>query len=154
MYAIVWGPRGPLLVVCVCVCVRCRQCAVPFTAFLVTTNQPQAAPSPSSTSYAATNPLCPSVFRSHVTPYACHHPGAHVGVNVSPGALHASADAVVLAAGATRPRDLPVEGRDLAGGKSPYMSAQLHTPPLSTSLMPLLPLVTHAPDFFVCLCVT
>eukprot|EP00879_Flechtneria_rotunda_P003043 GHRR01003263.1.p1 GENE.GHRR01003263.1~~GHRR01003263.1.p1 ORF type:complete len:2008 (+),score=728.67 GHRR01003263.1:1512-7535(+) len=41
--------------------------------------------------------------------------GAHVGVNVSPQRLVESSDAVLLAAGATRPRDLPVEGRDLTG---------------------------------------
>ncbi|KAF6263375.1 hypothetical protein COO60DRAFT_459133 [Scenedesmus sp. NREL 46B-D3] len=41
--------------------------------------------------------------------------GAHVGVNVSPQQLQAGSDATVLAAGATRPRDLPVEGRALDG---------------------------------------
>jgi len=41
--------------------------------------------------------------------------GAHVGVNVSPQQLMDSSDAVVLAAGATRPRDLPVDGRSLSG---------------------------------------
>ncbi|GIL79137.1 hypothetical protein Vretimale_16677 [Volvox reticuliferus] len=40
---------------------------------------------------------------------------AHVGVNVSPQDLVSSHDAVVLAAGATKPRDLPVPGRDLTG---------------------------------------
>lgn len=40
---------------------------------------------------------------------------AHVGKNVSPSELVAGHDAVVLAAGATKPRDLPVEGRDLKG---------------------------------------
>jgi NADPH-dependent glutamate synthase beta subunit-like oxidoreductase len=38
-----------------------------------------------------------------------------VGVNVSPQQLMERGDAVVLAAGATRPRDLPVEGRSLTG---------------------------------------
>ncbi|KAF8066383.1 Glutamate synthase [NADH] [Scenedesmus sp. PABB004] len=41
--------------------------------------------------------------------------GAHVGVNVSAEALRSGGDALLLAAGATRPRDLPVEGRGLAG---------------------------------------
>jgi hypothetical protein len=41
--------------------------------------------------------------------------GAHVGVNVSPQQLMDSSDSLVLAAGATRPRDLPVDGRSLAG---------------------------------------
>ncbi len=40
---------------------------------------------------------------------------AHVGVNVEASELVGSHDAVLLAAGATRPRDLPVEGRDLHG---------------------------------------
>jgi NADPH-dependent glutamate synthase beta subunit-like oxidoreductase len=38
-----------------------------------------------------------------------------VGVNVSPQQLMDGADSLVLAAGATRPRDLPVEGRGLSG---------------------------------------
>jgi len=41
--------------------------------------------------------------------------GAHVGVNVSPQQLMDDSDALVLAAGATRPRDLPVDGRSLSG---------------------------------------
>jgi len=40
---------------------------------------------------------------------------AHVGVNVDAGELKASNDAVLLAAGATKPRDLAIEGRDLKG---------------------------------------
>jgi len=40
---------------------------------------------------------------------------AEVGVNVDPEVLRASFDAVVLAGGATAPRDLPVPGRELAG---------------------------------------
>ena len=36
---------------------------------------------------------------------------AHVGRNVDIRAIRDSADAVVLAAGATKPRDLPIEGR-------------------------------------------
>ncbi|MBM4420208.1 MAG: glutamate synthase subunit beta [Chloroflexi bacterium] len=40
---------------------------------------------------------------------------AHVGVNVPPGDLVRGFDAVVLTGGATKPRDLPVPGRDLAG---------------------------------------
>ncbi|GLI65807.1 hypothetical protein VaNZ11_009430 [Volvox africanus] len=40
---------------------------------------------------------------------------AHVGVNVPPQDLVSGHDAVVLAAGATKPRDLPVPGRDLTG---------------------------------------
>ena len=36
---------------------------------------------------------------------------AHVGRNADMGAIRQSADAVVLAAGATKPRDLPIEGR-------------------------------------------
>lgn len=53
-----------------------------------------------------------------VSPITCACPrtaGAHVGVNVSPQQLMDSADSLVLAAGATRPRDLPVEGRGLSG---------------------------------------
>lgn len=40
---------------------------------------------------------------------------AAVGDNVAPKALVAEHDAVLLAIGATRPRDLPIEGRDLEG---------------------------------------
>ena len=36
---------------------------------------------------------------------------AHVGRNADMRAIRDSADAVVLAAGATKPRDLPIEGR-------------------------------------------
>lgn len=36
---------------------------------------------------------------------------AHVGRNADMVAIRESADAVVLAAGATKPRDLPIEGR-------------------------------------------
>ncbi len=43
------------------------------------------------------------------------HYGAHVGVNVDAGKLVAAYDAVVLAAGAEQPRDLPVPGRELSG---------------------------------------
>jgi glutamate synthase (NADPH/NADH) small chain len=41
--------------------------------------------------------------------------GCHVGLDVPVDALRAEFDALVLAGGATRPRDLPVPGRDLAG---------------------------------------
>ncbi len=41
--------------------------------------------------------------------------GADVGVNVDPDELRARFDAVILATGATRPRDLPIPGRELAG---------------------------------------
>ena len=41
--------------------------------------------------------------------------GADVGVNVDPEELKAEYDAVLLATGATRPRDLPIPGRELAG---------------------------------------
>lgn len=41
--------------------------------------------------------------------------GAHVGVNVDPKDLLANHDAVILCCGATRPRDLPIPGRELAG---------------------------------------
>jgi glutamate synthase (NADPH/NADH) small chain len=41
--------------------------------------------------------------------------GVHVGVDVPIAELKAEYDAVVLAGGATRPRDLPVPGRELAG---------------------------------------
>lgn len=37
--------------------------------------------------------------------------GAHVGREVSVADIRASSDALVLAAGATKPRDLPIEGR-------------------------------------------
>lgn len=40
---------------------------------------------------------------------------AHVGQEVSVRDLRASSDAVLLACGATRPRDLPIPGRDLDG---------------------------------------
>ena len=40
---------------------------------------------------------------------------AHVGVNVDAQALRNEFDAIVLAVGATRPRDLPVPGRELQG---------------------------------------
>src|SRR5690606_3858613 len=38
---------------------------------------------------------------------------AHVGVNVDARKLHAEYDALLLATGATKPRDLPIPGRDL-----------------------------------------
>ena len=41
--------------------------------------------------------------------------GAHVGVNVDVKELREKNDAIVLAAGATKPRDLPIPGRDLKG---------------------------------------
>ncbi len=41
--------------------------------------------------------------------------GAHVGVNVEIKQLQADHDALVLACGATRPRDLPIPGRQLNG---------------------------------------
>ena len=41
--------------------------------------------------------------------------GAHVGANVDLGAVRAASDAVVLAAGSTRPRDLPIPGREASG---------------------------------------
>eukprot|EP00878_Enallax_costatus_P000131 GHUV01000172.1.p1 GENE.GHUV01000172.1~~GHUV01000172.1.p1 ORF type:complete len:2326 (+),score=665.07 GHUV01000172.1:565-6978(+) len=41
--------------------------------------------------------------------------GAHVGVNVSPEQLMSQGDVMLLAAGATRPRDLPVDGRNFNG---------------------------------------
>ena len=40
---------------------------------------------------------------------------ADVGVNVDPDELMANHDAVLLATGATRPRDLPIPGRELPG---------------------------------------
>jgi glutamate synthase (NADH) len=40
---------------------------------------------------------------------------AHVGKDVDVKAIRADTDALVLAAGATKPRDLPIEGRDLKG---------------------------------------
>ena len=36
---------------------------------------------------------------------------AHVGRNADVRAIRESADAIILAAGATKPRDLPIEGR-------------------------------------------
>lgn len=36
---------------------------------------------------------------------------AHVGRGVDVAAIRAASDALVLAAGATKPRDLPIEGR-------------------------------------------
>ena len=41
--------------------------------------------------------------------------GTHVGYNFSAGRLMQEFDAVVLCGGATRPRDLPIEGRQLGG---------------------------------------
>ncbi len=41
--------------------------------------------------------------------------GVHVGVTVAADELRRQFDAVVLSGGATKPRDLPVPGRDLAG---------------------------------------
>jgi glutamate synthase (NADPH/NADH) small chain len=43
------------------------------------------------------------------------HYGVHVGVSVPVDKLVAEHDAVVLAGGAEKPRDLPIPGRDLAG---------------------------------------
>ena len=40
---------------------------------------------------------------------------AHVGQNVDLKELQAASDAVVLAAGATKPRDLPIDGRHSQG---------------------------------------
>jgi glutamate synthase (NADPH/NADH) small chain len=42
-------------------------------------------------------------------------PGVHVGKDVDARAIAAEFDAVVIAGGAERPRDLPVPGRELAG---------------------------------------
>jgi glutamate synthase (NADPH/NADH) len=41
--------------------------------------------------------------------------GANVGVNLDPKELLGNHDALLLAAGATKPRDLPVPGREAAG---------------------------------------
>lgn len=41
--------------------------------------------------------------------------GAHVGTNVDPLELRTASDAVVLCCGSTRPRDLPIPGRELHG---------------------------------------
>jgi len=41
--------------------------------------------------------------------------GAHVGVNVDVERLREENDAIILCAGATRPRDLPIGGRELSG---------------------------------------
>lgn len=41
--------------------------------------------------------------------------GAHVGVNLDIAQLREETDAIVLAVGATKPRDLPIPGRDLKG---------------------------------------
>jgi glutamate synthase (NADPH/NADH) small chain len=43
------------------------------------------------------------------------HCGAHVGVNMSADDLLAGYDALVLAGGAEKPRDLPIPGRELKG---------------------------------------
>ena len=40
---------------------------------------------------------------------------AHVGKNVDLAQLQAASDAVLLAAGATKPRDLPIDGRQSEG---------------------------------------
>ncbi|HID75094.1 MAG TPA: glutamate synthase small subunit, partial [Planctomycetaceae bacterium] len=39
----------------------------------------------------------------------------HIGVDVDASKLHADHDALILCCGATRPRDLPIPGRDLKG---------------------------------------
>ena len=41
--------------------------------------------------------------------------GVHVGVDLTPGELRKSFEAVLLCMGSEKPRDLPVDGRDLAG---------------------------------------
>ena len=43
------------------------------------------------------------------------HTNTHIGVDLSVGKLWQKFDAIVLAAGSEKPRDLPVEGRDLSG---------------------------------------
>ena len=43
------------------------------------------------------------------------HTNTHIGVDLSVGKLWQKFDAIVLAAGSEKPRDLPVEGRDLDG---------------------------------------
>lgn len=43
------------------------------------------------------------------------HCGVHVGVDISAEELEAGHDAVLLAGGSEKPRDLPIEGRDLDG---------------------------------------
>ncbi|MEQ8268890.1 MAG: glutamate synthase subunit beta [Parvibaculum sp.] len=43
------------------------------------------------------------------------HYGAHIGVNMDAKALLAEFDAVILTGGSEKPRDLPVEGRNLSG---------------------------------------
>ena len=43
------------------------------------------------------------------------HTNADVGRNIEPQALYDEHDAVLLATGATKPRDLPIDGRDLDG---------------------------------------
>ncbi len=45
----------------------------------------------------------------------CFQTGVHVGVDLTPAELRKSDDAILLCTGAEKPRDLPVEGRDLAG---------------------------------------
>src|SRR4029453_12603594 len=42
-------------------------------------------------------------------------PGVHVGVTLKADELRRQFDAVVLSGGATKPRDLPVPGRELEG---------------------------------------
>jgi glutamate synthase (NADPH/NADH) small chain len=51
-------------------------------------------------------------MRAEGTEFRC---GVQVGVDVTTAELRASCDAIVLAGGATVPRDLPVPGRELAG---------------------------------------
>ena len=58
---------------------------------------------------------------------------AHVGKEVDIKAIRASSDAVVLAAGATKPRDLPIDGRWVLallrrwrGASRPSISFRLH----------------------------
>ena len=53
----------------------------------------------------------PTSFRSLPSPPLHADVQAHVGEGVDPAEMLSSYDAVVLAAGATKPRDLPVEGR-------------------------------------------
>jgi NADPH-dependent glutamate synthase beta subunit-like oxidoreductase len=48
--------------------------------------------------------------------------GAHVGKNVDVKAINASSDALMLAAGATKPRDLPIEGARRVGRRTDRQS--------------------------------
>ncbi|MDJ0781839.1 MAG: glutamate synthase subunit beta [Desulfosarcinaceae bacterium] len=66
--------------------------------------------------------------------------GVHIGVDLTAQELIATADAVVICSGATRPRDLPIAGRELSGihqampflkGQNQVLAGELAAAPIS-----------------------